>query len=121
MPRFIAASLSFLLLVAAANNPAQAQTRHGKEVSANPNIQNNRHNSRLTAFNLVALGYQGHFKNQGISSYGAFLSDYHQMKIHSQELIKAGIAANLLPAEILNDAEYINAVERQLSAFSSEG
>ncbi|NJM71769.1 MAG: hypothetical protein HC862_17100 [Scytonema sp. RU_4_4] len=121
MKRFIATSLSVMLLFAA-SNPANAQTRHGKEVSVNQTLSNNTssHSARkLTPFHLVSLGYQGYFKNQGIPSYGAFVSEYHQMMFHAKDLVKAGIQANLLPAEILTNQEYIHAVDSQLIAFYS--
>jgi hypothetical protein len=122
MKRLIATGLSVMLLFAA-SNPANAQTRHGKEVSANQTVQNNTSSnidSNLTPFNLVFLGYQGYLKNQGIPSYGAFISEYQLMNIHGRELVKAGIEARLLPADTLMNQKYVHAVDNQLLAFNSE-
>jgi hypothetical protein len=122
MKRLIATGLSVMLLFAA-SNPANAQTRHGKEVSANQTVQNNTSSnidSNLTPFHLVFLGYQGYLKNQGIPSYGAFISEYQLMNIHGRELVKAGIEARLLPADTLMNQKYVHAVDNQLLAFNSE-
>ncbi|MBF2068004.1 MAG: hypothetical protein IGS39_26845 [Calothrix sp. C42_A2020_038] len=118
MKRLIAVSISVFILFAA-NNPANAQTRHGKEVSVSPTVQQNTSSRRLTPFHLVSLSYQGYLKNQGIPSYGSFVSEYHQSYFDARELVKAGIRANLLPADALTNQAYINAVSCELLAFSS--
>ena len=112
-----------MLIFAAASNPANAQTRHGKEVSVTQTAPSNTSNNtspNLTPFHLVFLSYQGYLKNQGIPSYGTFLSKYQQMDIHGRNLVKAGIEARLLPADTLNNQQYVNAVDSQLSAFNTE-
>ncbi|MBW4510644.1 MAG: hypothetical protein KME64_29630 [Scytonematopsis contorta HA4267-MV1] len=122
MKRLIATGLSVMLLFAA-SNPANAQTRHGKEISANQTVQNNTSNNtsrNLTPFHLVFLGYQGYLKNQGIPSYGALISAHQLMNIHGRDLVKAGIEARLLPADTLTNQEYVHAVDTQLLAFNSE-
>jgi hypothetical protein len=122
MKRLIATGLSVMLLFAA-SNPANAQTRHGKEMSANQTVQNNTSNNtsrNLTPFHLVFLGYQGYLKNQGIPSYAAFISEYHLMNIHGRDLVKAGIEARLLPTDALMNQEYVHAVDAQLLAFNFE-
>jgi hypothetical protein len=122
MKRLIATGLSVMLLFAA-SNPANAQARHGKEVSANQTVQNNTSSNisrNLTPFHLVFLGYQGYLKNQGIPSYGIFVSEYQLMNIHGRDLVKAGIEARLLPADTLMNQEYVHAVDGQLLAFNFE-
>jgi hypothetical protein len=119
MKRLIASGLSVMLLFAA-SNPANAQTRHGKEMSADQTVQNNTSNNtsrNLTPFHLVFLGYQGYLKNQGIPSYAAFISEYQRMNIHGRDLVKAGIEARLLPNDALMNQEYLHAVDSQLLAF----
>jgi hypothetical protein len=122
MKRSIATGLSLMLLFAA-SNPANAQTRHEKEVSANQTAQNNTSSNsspNLTPFHLVFLGYQGYLQNQGIPSYGAFISEHQLMNIHGRDLVKAGIEARLLPADTLMNQEYVHAVDAQLLAFNFE-
>ncbi|MEA5572074.1 hypothetical protein [Calothrix sp. UHCC 0171] len=120
MKRLIAVGLSVMLMFAATANSAQAQLRHGKMSYVNQTLQNNT-SRQLTPFHLVSLAYQGYFKNQGIPSYGTFISEYHQMSIHAKTLVEAGIKANLLPADTLTNQKYLSSVDSQLSAFSSEG
>lgn len=120
LKHLFATGLSVMFLFAA-SNPANAQTRHAKEVSINQ-IQINTSNTsrKLTPFHLVFLGYQGYLKNHGISSYGGFISDYHQMSFNARDLVKAGINAKLLPADTLTNQEFINAVNNELFAFYSD-
>jgi hypothetical protein len=120
MKRLIATGLSVMLLFAA-SNPANAQTRHGKQVSANQTVQNNASSNssrNLTPFHLVFLGYQGYLQNQGIPSYGAFISEHQLMNIHGRDLVKAGIKARLIPADTLMNQGYVHAVDAQLLAFN---
>ncbi|RUT06544.1 hypothetical protein DSM106972_028010 [Dulcicalothrix desertica PCC 7102] len=120
MKRLIATSLSVMFLFAI-SNPANAQTRHGKEASISQTVQDNLSNTsrKLKPFHLVFLGYQGYLKNQGISSYAGFISESHQMNFYGRDLVKAGIDAKLLPAETLTNREYINAVNNELMSFYS--
>jgi hypothetical protein len=119
MKRLITASLSVMLLFIATVNPAQAQSRHEKMSDVSQTLQNSTP-LQLTPFHLVYLSYQGYLKNQGIPSYGTFIFESHQMNIHGKNLVEAGIKANLLPAATFSNQEYINSVNTQLLAFSSE-
>lgn len=121
MKRLIATGLSVMLLFAT-SNPASAQARHGKEVSTNQTVQNNTSSNtyrNLTPFHLVSLGYQGYLKNQGIPSYGAFISEYDKYQSsYSKYLVKAGIEARLLSPDTIMNQAYIHAVESQLLALN---
>ncbi|AFY99755.1 hypothetical protein [Calothrix sp. PCC 6303] len=119
MKRLITASLSVMLLFIATVNPAQAQSRHEKMLDASQTLQNSSP-VQLTPFRLVYLAYQGYLKNQGIPSYGTFISASHQMNVHGKNLVEAGIKANLLPAATLSNQEYINSVDTQLLGLSSK-
>jgi hypothetical protein len=122
MKHLIVTSLS-VMLIFAASNPANAQTRHGKEVSVTETVPSKTSNSaspNLTPFHLVFLSYQGYFKKQGIPSYGAFISEYQLMNIHARDLVKAGIETHLLPADTLNSQEYVHAVDSQLLTFNTD-
>ena len=120
MKRLIATSLSVMLLFASATDSAKAQTRPGNEVSLNPTLQN-KTSRRLAAFNLVSLAYQGYLKEQGIPSYGNFISEYNQRIFFAKDIVAAGVQAHLLPDDTLMNQEYINEVYSQMLAFSSKG
>ncbi|BAZ09140.1 hypothetical protein NIES4071_09460 [Calothrix sp. NIES-4071] len=124
MKRLIPTSLSVLsaMLIFAASNPANAQTRHNKQESVTQTAPSKTPNSispHLTPFHLVNLSYQGYFTKQGIPSFATFISEYRQKKITARDLVKAGIEHYMLSADMLNDQEYINAVDSQFLAFNT--
>ena len=68
----------------------------------------------ITPFNLVTNSYQGLFRNQGIPSGGAFLSQVRTDKIEAEDLVQVAIASNRLNQEALGDGKYLNHVESLL-------
>jgi hypothetical protein len=121
MKRLITTTLSVMLIFAISNS-ANAQTRHSKEDAVTQTAPSKTPKSispHLTPFHLVNLSYQGYFKKQGIPSYGTFISEYRQKKINARDLVKAGIEHYMLSADMLNDQEYINAVDSQFLTFST--
>jgi hypothetical protein len=124
MKRLITTCLS-VMLIFAASNLANAQTRHGKEDSVTqtvPSKTSNTPNSispHLTPFHLVNLGYQGYFKKQGIPSHATFLSEYRQKKINAMVLVKAAIEAYMLSADMLNSPEYLHAIDAQFMTLNN--
>jgi hypothetical protein len=106
MKRFLIASLSTLVLAAAA--PA-----HSEEVAVTSQTMN-RNLVEITPFNLVQHGYQGYFKEQGIPSNGAFDTAVNAGEIKAIDLVKSGIARGRLSQETLNDKGYLHAVQTQL-------
>lgn len=121
MKRLITISLSVMLILAA-SNPGNAQTRHGQEdfvTQTAPSKTPNSPSPHLTPFHLINLSYQGYFKKQGIPSYATFISEYRQNKINARDLVKAGIEHYMLSADMLNDQEYIHAIDSQFLTFST--
>ncbi|WP_138505457.1 hypothetical protein [Nostoc sp. PA-18-2419] len=80
---------------------------------------NNNNASYLRPFNIVFLAYQGYLKGQGIPSMGNLLYQYQIGKVTAKDVVEAGIKANKLPAEVINDEYYLSAVELQLSSLGT--
>ena len=116
MKRFILAGLSVVLLSAATAPTVKAET-----MAVNSNMRDRIASSSymLQPFNLVGLAYQGYLRDQGVPSYGAFLSAYHGGEIHARDLVQSAIKNNRLPASTLEDENYLNAVEIELMFFDT--
>ncbi len=113
MKRFLIASLSTLMLAAAA--PAYS----GDMTAVNQNMQNMTRNIvEITPFNLVEHSYQGYFREQGIPSGSAFIIAIKTGKIKAEDLVKSGIARGRLTSETLNNSSYLHSVETQLKNFT---
>ncbi|MBX9255602.1 hypothetical protein H1Q63_16970 [Desmonostoc muscorum CCALA 125] len=80
---------------------------------------NNNNGSYLQPFNIVFLAYQGYLKGQGIPSMGTLLYQYQIGKVTAKDVVEAGVKANKLPAEVINDEYYLSAVELQLSSLGN--
>ncbi|MEH2289339.1 hypothetical protein [Nostoc sp.] len=93
----------------------------GGQINTNINSNTLRKNSTdtkyLQPFNIAFLAYQGYLKNQGIPSGGTLLFKYQTGYLTAKDVVQAAIRANKLPAQILNDQSYVNAVELQMRAF----
>jgi hypothetical protein len=81
--------------------------------------QINTNASYLQPFNTAFLAYQGGFKQQGIPSGSALILEYQIGNLTAKDVVQAAVRANKLPAQVLNDAGYLNAVESQLTSFSN--
>ena len=75
--------------------------------------------SYIQPFNTAFLAYQGYLKEQGIPSGSALIFEYQLGNLTAKDVVQAAIKANKLPAEVLNDSSYLNAVESQLTSFSN--
>ena len=73
-----------------------------------------RSHSSTTPFALVSQAQSGRFKSQGISGNGALKTQYRLHRVTAESLVQAGIKARLIPAETLQNSDYINAVNSQL-------
>jgi hypothetical protein len=73
--------------------------------------------SYLQPFNTAFLAYQGAFKEQGIPSAGTLISEFQIGNVTAKDVVQAAIKAKKLPAQVLNDQGYINAVESQLTSM----
>ena len=75
--------------------------------------------SCLKPFDAAFLAYQGNLKAQGIPSGSALVSQYQTGSLSALDVVKAAVNAKKLPAQALNDTDYLNAVESQLTSFGS--
>lgn len=73
--------------------------------------------SYLQPFNTAFLAYQGAFKEQGIPSTGSLISEFQIGNVTAKDIVQAAIKAKKLPAQVLNDRGYVNAVESQLTSM----
>ncbi len=113
MRRLIFGSLSLLLMSAATAPAIKAQQPVAIDPVEAGVIRS--YVQQTTPVNLVSLAYRGYFKNQGIPGYGVLIAAYKSGKITAQEIVQVAVEANRLPAEVLSDSGYVNAVEQELS------
>ncbi|MGV0108076.1 Alpha/beta hydrolase [Nostoc sp. DSM 114160] len=99
---------------------ASAQTARSINIAVNPDAlgSNSTNASYIQPFNLVNLAYQGAFKQQGVPSGGALISQGQRGNITAKDLVKAAIDAKKLPAQVLSDRTYISAVSSQLQTLT---
>jgi hypothetical protein len=114
----IIASMAFIPGIAGAqtannNNGGQVNT----DVNSNTLRENPTNTKYLQPFNIAFLAYQGYLKEQGIPSGGTLLFKYQTGYLTAKDVVQAAIRANKLPAEVLNDQGYVNAVELQMKSF----
>lgn len=112
MKRLIISGLSLLLTVGITALAVQAQektaynpTTHGRTPSSV---------SQITPFDLVSQAYRGYFKSQGVPGYQSLITAYQGGQIDALSLVKSAIDDNKLSQSVLNDREYINAVDDNL-------
>jgi hypothetical protein len=116
MQRLLLSSLSVLVLFASAVPNANAQV-----IGASPSNQSVAMSSpELKPFNLVFLAYQGYFEKSGIASAGQFVSNLRSGKVTAQSLVQAAVNENRLPAQTLEDREYLNSVTTVIQFFANE-
>ncbi len=114
MKRFLIAGLGTLLMVTA-TAPVFA-----KEVATNSQESRNQVSRNVKPFNLVFLGYQGYFQQQGIPSNGAFANRVRSGDITAEDLVKSAIATGRLSPDTINNRSYLFALHNQLQSFSRE-
>jgi hypothetical protein len=73
--------------------------------------------SYLEPFNLVTLAYQGGLKQHGIPSGETLVFQTLNRNIIAKDLVKAAVNADKLPSQVLNDQNYLSAVNLQLNAL----
>lgn len=114
MKRLILGGL-FVGLICAINIPAV----RAEIVAINKNVSRNKI-MEVQPFNLVHLGYQGYFTDQGIPSNGAFIAAAQSGRIDEYQLVKSAIERGRLSPQTLNDQGYLNAVSAQLRDLSRD-
>jgi hypothetical protein len=110
MKRFTIIGLSILCLSLAATISVKAENRVEHLAQLETVISKNTE-AEISPFELVARGYQGAYRKQGIPGFNTFVIDVSSNKITSRDLVKAAIEANHLAPETLNDLEYLRAVD----------
>lgn len=116
MQRLLLSSLSVLVLLASAVPTVNAQA-----IAASPsNRSMATYSPELKPFNLVFLAYQGYFEKSGIASAGQFTSDLRSGKVTAKSLVQAAVNENRLPAQTLNDAEYLSSLTNVIQFFANE-
>ncbi|MCC5631499.1 hypothetical protein [Nostoc sphaeroides] len=75
--------------------------------------------SYLKPFDAAFLAYQGHLKAQGIPSGSALVSQYQTGSLTALDVVKAAVNAKKLPVQALNDIDYLNAVESQMTSLGN--
>ncbi|MEH1988006.1 MULTISPECIES: hypothetical protein [unclassified Nostoc] len=115
----IIASMAFMPGIAGAqtvnNNNGGGQIN--TDINSNTLRKNPTDTKYLQPFNIAFLAYQGYLKEQGIPSGGTLLFKYQTGYLTAKDVVQAAIRANKLPAEVLNDQGYVNAVELQMRSF----
>ncbi|WP_341532015.1 hypothetical protein WKK05_40715 (plasmid) [Nostoc sp. UHCC 0302] len=76
--------------------------------------------SFLKAPELVSYAYQGGLLQQGIPSGGTLVLKTLSRNIIAKDLVRAAVNAKKLPAQVMNDQSYLNAVGLQLEALPDE-
>ncbi|MEH2463948.1 hypothetical protein [Nostoc sp.] len=111
----IFASITFVPGIAG----AQTVTIGSSEIAINSNnlSSNSTSVSYLQPFNLVNFAYQGGLKQHGIPSGEALIFKTQNRNIIAKDLVKAAVNANKLPSQVLNDQNYLSAVNLQLKAL----
>ncbi|MEH2317305.1 hypothetical protein [Nostoc sp.] len=98
---------------------AQIATTNSSEIAINSNnlSRNSTSMSYLQPFNLVSFAYQGGLKQHGIPSGETLVFETQNKNIMAKDLVKAAVNADKLPSQVLNDQNYLSAVNLQLNAL----
>ncbi|MDZ8086098.1 MAG: hypothetical protein RMY16_11125 [Nostoc sp. DedQUE12b] len=71
----------------------------------------------LQPLNLVTFAYQGGLQQHGIPSGEALVLKTLNRNIAAKDLVKAAVNANKLPSQVLNDQNYLSAVNLELNVL----
>ncbi|MEH2044710.1 hypothetical protein [Nostoc sp.] len=98
-----------------------ATNNSGEPIAINSNDLSTHSNkvSYLKPFDAAFLAYQGNLKAQGIPSGSASVFQYQTGNLTALNVVKAAVNAKKLPAQALNDKDYLNTVESQLTLSDS--
>ncbi|MBN3922719.1 MAG: hypothetical protein HWQ37_06100, partial [Nostoc sp. NMS4] len=73
--------------------------------------------SYLQPVNLVTFAYQGGLQQHGIPSGEALVLKIQNRNILAKDLVKAAVNADKLPSQVLNDQNYLSAVNLELNVL----
>ena len=83
---------------------------------ARPNIATE--TSQTTPVNLVYLAHRGYFQEKGIPSYLSLRTAYNLGRVTAFDIIRAGVQANRVSSNSLNNRSFVKAVDRQLKVLN---
>jgi hypothetical protein len=111
----ILSSTSVLALCFSIAPIAQAQTPSPTKPVAIilPNITSKA--VEANAFDLTSLARNGYLQGQGIPSDRQLSWEFETGRITAEDIVKAGVQANRVSPEALNDQAYIRAIEYNLT------
>jgi hypothetical protein len=69
------------------------------------------------AFTLVSLAYRGRYEDYGIPGYMNFLESYRSGEVDAEDIVAAGVQTGELSPMVLDDDNFINAVELQVESL----
>ncbi|MFB2877085.1 hypothetical protein [Floridanema aerugineum] len=116
MKYLVLGGLSALLLSATSTPGVMAQSNTPNSV-----VNTRESEALIEPFQLVYMAYQGYFEEQGIPSYTGLIQAYNFGQVDARDIVSSAVQANRIPAQILNDESYINAVDNFLSDLRNEG
>ncbi|MBN3886606.1 MAG: hypothetical protein V7K64_30785 [Nostoc sp.] len=99
---------------------AQTATTNNSEaivINSNNLSSNSTSVNYLQPLNLVTFAYQGGLQQHGIPSGGALVVETLKRNIIAKDVVKAAVNADKLPSQVLNDQNYLSAVNLQLNAL----
>ncbi|BAY40457.1 hypothetical protein NIES2111_48410 [Nostoc sp. NIES-2111] len=111
-------SIALISGIAGAQTPADNNQPINTAINSN-NIPNHSTKvSYLQPFNTAFLAYEGGLKAEGIPSGSALISEYQTGNLSTLDIVKAAVRANKVSADVLNNQDYLSAVESQLTSFT---
>ncbi|MBN4005432.1 hypothetical protein [Nostoc sp. LPT] len=96
-----------------------ATTNNSETIAVNSNILSTNSTSAnyLQPLNLVTFAYQGGLQQHGIPSGEALILKTQNRNIIAKDLVKAAVNADKLPSQVLNDQNYLSAVNLELNVL----
>ncbi|MBN3889645.1 MAG: hypothetical protein HWQ43_10880 [Nostoc sp. JL31] len=96
-----------------------ATTNNSETIAVNSNNLSTSSTSTnyLQPVNLVTFAYQGGLQQHGIPSGEALVLKTLNKNIVAKDLVKAAVNADKLPSQVLNDPNYLSAVNLELNVL----
>ncbi|MHC5770103.1 MAG: hypothetical protein ACYTXI_31740 [Nostoc sp.] len=96
-----------------------ATTNNSETIAVNSNNLSTSSTSAnyLQPVNLVTFAYQGGLQQHGIPSKEALVLKTLNRNIVAKDLVKAAVNADKLPSQVLNDPNYLSAVNLELNVL----
>ncbi|MDZ7951067.1 hypothetical protein [Nostoc sp. DedQUE09] len=111
--------LASITLVPGIAGAQTATTNNSETIVFNSNnlSTNSTSANYLQPLNLVTFAYQGGLQQHGIPSGEALVLKTLNRNIAAKDLVKAAVNANKLPSQVLNDQNYLSAVNLELNVL----